>query len=134
VLTSLNGVTWVARDALPTARATIIAFGAGWCGPCHLAEPALLRVHNYFRAQGVRLVQIREEAPELARAFAVSEPAGIAVASDEHGAAASQFFVFSLPTFVLAGSDGRVSEVIVGVNRDFEAKLKAELTRLLARR
>ncbi len=122
---------WVSRGGGTKARATIVAFGASWCGPCRMAEPALMRVHDRFRVQGVHLVHMREDPRDVASAFASSEPAGTAVASDDRGEIASQLFVFSLPTFVIVDQQGRVSDIIAGYSADFEARLSTTLSTIL---
>ncbi len=131
---NLDKVEWVSRGGGPTPRATIVAFGASWCGPCRMAEPGLLRVHDRFRVQGVRLVHMREDPRDIASAFAATEPAGLAVASDDRGEMAAKFFVFSLPTFVVVDQNSRVSEIIAGFSPDFETRLSATLSTILPRR
>ena len=108
------------RIALESWRGhpVLLEFWASWCGPCRASVPVLNRVVAAHRDAGLIALGINTE-PNLspARILSAHRALGAVFPSIRDPAWALQeaYRVDSLPTLVLVGPDGIVTDVHVGV-------------------
>ena len=60
----LNEEGWQQILARQRGRVVLVNFWATWCEPCREEYPALVRLHNSYRAQGFSLVAVSMDEPE----------------------------------------------------------------------
>lgn len=108
-------------------RVVVLDFWASWCGPCRMMMPALNRLAERFRAQGLSVIGLTDEPVNIARA--VGTQMGIRYTLASNPTAMGSYGVQSLPTLVLVDRAGIVREVTVGY--ESPRALEAAITRLL---
>lgn len=96
-------------------RTVIINFWATWCAPCVQELPALLRLRERYRAQGLAVVgvNIQENAARI-RPFLEQLGLTFPVLRDHDGSARTAWGVTVFPTTFVIGPDGKVAFVVVG--------------------
>jgi len=60
----LNEEGWQQILARHRGRVVLVNFWATWCEPCREEYPALVRLHNTYRTQGLSLLAISMDEPE----------------------------------------------------------------------
>ncbi len=138
---------------------TVIEFTAHWCSPCKDSYPGLLRLHERFGPQGLRIVlatrlwgylgKEKNMSPErelaaVRRLFIEEDrlPFPIVIADAQAGAGqgeaadanAAAYFVQPIPHFVVIDRHGMVRRVDLGWEAGDEARLTEIVKRLLAER
>ena len=94
---------------------TVVAFWATWCPACRAEGPTLARLHARIAPHGDAVVGVSlDEAPlgsiaSAARGFGMTYPIAKGTRADT-----ARFEVELLPTIVVVGPDGRVSESFAG--------------------
>jgi len=63
-IANLNEQGWQQVRAQHRDRVLLVNFWATWCEPCREEFPALVRLHNTYRGQGLSLVAISMDEPE----------------------------------------------------------------------
>jgi thiol-disulfide isomerase/thioredoxin len=48
-----------------SGKVLMVNLWATWCGPCRLETPALVKLHKQFRSQGVEMVGLSTENPDI---------------------------------------------------------------------
>lgn len=48
-----------------SGKVLVLNLWATWCGPCRFETPALVELHKQFKAQGVEIVELSTENPEV---------------------------------------------------------------------
>ena len=97
-------------------KVVLIDFWATWCGPCRQSMPAVERLWQRFRADGLEVVSVNVEGErERARAFAAGfhPPLTFPLYVDD-GRAGSAFHVDAIPQLVLLDREGVIRLVHVG--------------------
>jgi thiol-disulfide isomerase/thioredoxin len=88
----------------------LIDFWASWCGPCRAQMPALVRLHQRFRARGLVVVGVNVDqngawaVPSFRRRLGIEYP----MVYDVGGEVSERYHVEGLPTLVLVDRDGTV--------------------------
>ena len=132
-LPRLDGTTWSLEEQ--RGHAVLLNFWATWCEPCREEMPALAGLAARERSRGLRVVAVDYREPhDAVRRFLDATPLAIEVACDRDGAAARAFDVHAFPSTVAIGADGRVRFVVMGECDWAEARSRAWLDELLARR
>lgn len=60
----LNEESWQQILARQRGRVVLVNFWATWCEPCREEYPALVRLHNTYRSQGLSLLAVSMDEPE----------------------------------------------------------------------
>lgn len=129
----LDGTRW----SLDQQRGDVllINFWASWCEPCRDEMPALVRLAERERANGLRVLAVNYREPaDTVRRFLAATPLALDIALDVDGSAAKAFDVHGFPGTVAIGRDGRVRFVTMGECDWTDARSRAWLEPLLARR
>jgi cytochrome c biogenesis protein CcmG, thiol:disulfide interchange protein DsbE len=115
---------------------------ATWCLPCVREMPALQRLHEELRPQGLRIVAVSVDAPRGALG-AFGQPGGdvvefrdrfgltFDVLHDPTGDIQSRFQVNGLPTTFLIDRDGLIRRKVLGAAEWDQPRLADEIRRIL---
>jgi len=63
-IVNIDEATWKQVKARQADRVLLVNFWATWCEPCREEFPALVRLHDTYRAKGLSLVAISMDEPE----------------------------------------------------------------------
>lgn len=129
-LMSLNGETIRLSDL--RGKGIILNFWASWCPPCQEEMPALQRVHQVYRAQGVEVIAVNVTSQDTlfnARNFVQAKGLTFPILFDEQGSVQSMYRINGLPTTFFIDREGKIQELIVGGPLS-EALLLAEAQKL----
>ena len=133
-LKGLDGKWFNLKDHLGS-EVIYIDFWATWCVPCRRELPHLQELFQEFREKGFLVISINTDPPAnrskikpFVRRYHLSFPTLL----DPDNRVLDQFNpTRELPYGVLIGSDGKVVRVFSGYRSGDEAKLRAEILRLL---
>ena len=97
-------------------KLVMINFWASWCTPCRIEMPQFEQIYAAKKGQGFALLAVNEDRErEKADAYLKSKPVSFPVLMDTDGVVSKQFGVKALPTTILVGQDGKVLQVVVGM-------------------
>lgn len=130
-LVQVSGTMPASVQAL-RGRVAVIEFWATWCGPCRLAAPALSSWQARYGPQGLDVVGITTDEPQLAADHARRTALGFASGADVDGATTKAYGVTSLPTLFVVDRGGVVRDVLIGYEPGQEARAEKLLQTLLA--
>jgi cytochrome c biogenesis protein CcmG/thiol:disulfide interchange protein DsbE len=103
-------------DVCRENKLVMINFWASWCTPCRMEMPQFERIYATKKGQGFTLLAVNEDRErEKADAYLKNKPVSFPVLIDNDGAISKQFGVKALPTTILVGQDGKVIQVVEGV-------------------
>ncbi|HYO41583.1 MAG TPA: TlpA disulfide reductase family protein [Candidatus Limnocylindrales bacterium] len=91
-------------------------FWATWCPPCQAETPVLRELDERYRDQGLAIVAIAVQETTVDDVAAYAERYGLAypIAFDASADVFDLYRVYALPTQVLIGPDGRITDVVNG--------------------
>lgn len=95
----------------------VINFWASWCPPCRSEMPAMQRVYEEFKDQGLVILSINAANQDrMADAIEFAEQYGLTfpIVFDTGGRTTNDYKVRSLPTTFFVDRRGRIQEIIVG--------------------
>jgi thiol-disulfide isomerase/thioredoxin len=116
-------------------RVVLLDFWATWCAPCLASLPALGSLAEKLAGQPFTLVSIsNDQNGARLREFLARHRPGWPQFWDGNGAAARQFGVTTLPTFVLLDAAGKTVSVMQGWGRSSAGRLSTEIGKALSRR
>jgi thiol-disulfide isomerase/thioredoxin len=131
-LPMLDGARMAIPDPKLTNAVIVLDFWATWSNPYRKALPALVKLTDTYKDQGVVFVAVNEqEQPERIREFLKKIGVSCRVALDEDGEVGNLYKLRGIPQTVLIGRDGTVQAVHVGPDADIETWLAKELAALL---
>lgn len=113
-------------------KVAVIEFWATWCGPCRLTAPTLASWRAKYGPQGLEVVGITTDEPQLAADHARKSGMGFAAAADVDATTTKAYGVTSLPTLFVVDRTGVVRDVVIGYEPGQEARTEKLLTTLLA--
>jgi thiol-disulfide isomerase/thioredoxin len=135
-----SGTSWLALDRYVGedpedggARLVVLSFFASWCGTCERELGFLERLHQTYRAQGLRVVAVCADADDpgvaLARKLVAKHRVTFPVLSDRASVLARRYLGDDapLPSVVLVGKDGVVLRIERGYARDASQFLLADV-------
>jgi thiol-disulfide isomerase/thioredoxin len=94
-------------------RVRLVDFWATWCAPCRKEIPMLNELHRTYGSEGLTILAISEENPEVVREFA--EEVGVEYANlIDRGDVSQRYEVLGLPTAFLIDREGRIVETYMG--------------------
>jgi peroxiredoxin len=95
----------------------ILNIWATWCPPCRAEMPALERVHNAYKDQGLVVLSVNatnQDTLSALDAFVTENHLSFLIALDERGVVQKLYAVRSLPSTFFIGRDGIIREVVIG--------------------
>ena len=87
--------------------------------------PQLNRAYAELREDGLEILALSDESPELLREYLAEKPVEFPVLLDTDGGVAQLYEVEALPTTVVLDSEGKVLFVHRGLQPGFERRLRA---------
>lgn len=130
-LTSTSGVLPPSMTSL-RGRVTILDFWASWCGPCKLVAPALSTLQDRYGAQGLTVVGISNDPPDVGARAAQGLGVRYATGVEKSGDASSAYGVRAIPTMFVIDKRGTVREVLIGFHPSHAEALEKLVQQLLA--
>jgi cytochrome c biogenesis protein CcmG/thiol:disulfide interchange protein DsbE len=113
-------------------RVVVMEFWASWCMPCRMTAPRLSAWQDRYGAQGLTVIGITMDAPEVALQASVEMGMDYAVLSDPDGATTREYKAFSLPTLFVIDRAGKIRTAMVGYSSAGFEKTEATLRGLLS--
>jgi cytochrome c biogenesis protein CcmG, thiol:disulfide interchange protein DsbE len=98
-------------------QVVVINFWASWCPPCQAEMPALERLYQAEKDQGLVVLGVNatfEDDPAEAAAFAAQKSLSFPVALDRSGEVNHQYQIRALPTTFVVDRRGVIRQVIIG--------------------
>jgi thiol-disulfide isomerase/thioredoxin len=113
-------------------QVVVLNYWATWCPPCRAEIPDINRLADTYRSQGVVVLELSDEEPELLQRFLAKYPMHGVVARFTSPEPASNLEAFAWrgrPTTLVLDRQGRIVRRIIGGRHyaDFEAAVKAAL-------
>lgn len=113
-------------------RVVVMEFWASWCVPCRMTAPKLSAWQSRYGAQGLTVIGITMDAPEVALQASVEMGIDYAVLSDTDGETTRAYKAFSLPTLFVIDRAGKIRLAVVGYSSAGLEKAESTLRGLLA--
>jgi peroxiredoxin len=110
-LSSLSGDK--VRLAASSGQVRLIDFWATWCAPCRDEIPMLNELHHTYREQGLTILAISDEKPEVIREFADEFAMDYTTLIDD-SEVSQNYGVQGLPMAFLVDRDGKIVDSIMG--------------------
>lgn len=111
-------------------RVVVLDFWATWCGPCAFVMPQLDALQREHDAQGLTVVGLSDEAPDVVRRHLSARPVGFTIASGA-GDTLQRYAVRGIPTMIVIDRVGKVRLVETGADL---TQVRATVRALLAER
>ena len=130
-LKSITGETYTLSDL--RGQAVVINLWATWCPPCRAEMPALQKMYEEYKAQGLVILAVNSTAQDTASAvapFAAEYGLTFPILLDDAGSVTNAYQVRSLPSSYFIDRKGIVREVIIGGPMS-EALLRTRIEDLL---
>ncbi len=130
-LTTLDGETVTLSNL--RGKVVLLNLWASWCPPCRAEMPAIERIWQEFREQGLVVLAVNSTSQDTttnAQAFVAENNLTFPIPLDIDGEVARLYRVNSLPTSFFIGADGIIHEVVIG-GPMAEALLRSRVEQLL---
>ena len=98
-------------------QAVLVNIWASWCAPCRAEMPAMQRVYEEYKDQGLVVLAVNstvQDTAASAKAFIAEFGLTFPILLDVDGAATGLYQVHALPSSFFIGRDGIIVEVVIG--------------------
>lgn len=124
--TALDGRK-VTLSAFRGKNPVVLNFYADFCGPCKEEYPHLKQIDEKFSEQGLRVVSVSlDEDRETASRIPNQNKVKFPVIFDPKGGIAEKYAVRAIPHTVIIGKDGKVQQIITGLDLELLDKAVAD--------
>jgi cytochrome c biogenesis protein CcmG, thiol:disulfide interchange protein DsbE len=125
-----------ARTSLAEQRGKVVIVNlwASWCGPCRAEMPAIQRLYDAQREEGLSVLAVHgtfQDSEASARAFADELGLSFPIVLDRDGEVSRRYRLRALPSTFIVDRRGTIREVIFGGPLS-EATLQSKVDALLA--
>lgn len=113
----------------------IINLWASWCTPCRAEMPAIQKVYEQYKDQGLVVLGVNatnQDNPQNAVQFVEDMGLTFPILFDMDGEVSQQYLLSALPTTFFVDGSGTIQEVVVG-GPMAEALLKIRVEQLISR-
>jgi cytochrome c biogenesis protein CcmG, thiol:disulfide interchange protein DsbE len=131
-LETLGGET--SSLAAQRGKVVIVNLWGSWCGPCRAEMPAIQRLYEREREQGLTVLAVHstvQDSEENARAFAQELGLTFPIVLDRDGAVSRTYRLRALPSTFIVDRKGKIRDIIYGGPLS-EATLQSKIDPLLA--
>ena len=116
LLESTEGTAYRLEDTVAGSRVVLINYWATWCPPCRIELPQLERLYSRYRDSGLQILAVDVgEDEETVREFLGRRSVSFPVLLDPERHVAVQYHVEAFPTTIVLDSEGRVIDVVEGL-------------------
>jgi len=112
-------------------KVAVLDFWASWCGPCRMVAPRLGALRDRYGAQGLAVVGVTTDEPEVAARSAERFKMKYPTVVDTSGETSRAYGITGLPTMVLVDRAGVVRDVFVGFDPTGDTRIKTAIKWLL---
>lgn len=102
-------VEYVSGPPVIENQPTLIDFWATWCGPCLETIPHVNALYSKYGGQGLQVIGISPEEPQVVKHFLENFQIDYAVAVDEETTYFTVLGIRGIPHLVLLNSDGTIA-------------------------
>ena len=98
-------------------KAVLVNLWASWCGPCRAEMPAMQRVYERYKDEGLEILAVNatnQDSASEALAFAQELGLTYPILFDLDGSVSARYALLALPSSFFILPDGRIQEVVVG--------------------
>ncbi len=95
-------------------KVVLLDFWATWCGPCRIDMPRIDALHREFHQEGLAVLGVNAESPEVARSYMEGNGHGFVSLADPGMKVARAYGVSAIPTVVVIGKDGKIVAYLQG--------------------
>lgn len=98
-------------------RPVLINFWASWCTPCQAEMPAMQKVYQDYKDEGLEILAINtiyQDDPQAVTSFVQEYGLSFPILLDTDATAAGQYQVRALPTSFFVDANGIIRDVVVG--------------------
>jgi peroxiredoxin len=130
-LETLDGATTSLAEQ--RGKVVIVNLWASWCGPCRAEMPAIQRLYDAQREEGLTVLALHgtfQDSEESARAFAQELGLSFPIVLDRDGEVSRRYLLRALPSTFIVDRKGIIREVIFGGPLS-EATLQSKVDALL---
>lgn len=114
-------------------QAVLINLWATWCPPCRAEMPAIQKVYDEYKNEGLVVLAINmttQDNPLEIQPFMLENNLNFPVLLDEEGYVSRAYHLLSLPSSYFINRDGVISEILIGGPMS-EALLRTRIEKIL---
>jgi len=89
-------------------KSVLLDFWATWCKPCQNALPVIEMLHRGLRENGLAVLTVDDEPPEISGSFLKRFGYTIPTLTDPNKETANLYHVFGIPTLILIDREGKI--------------------------
>ena len=102
-----------------TGKVVLLNFWATWCAPCRKEMPAMQRLWEGYRKQGLVIVAVAADRGDAEHVASFVDKLGLTypILLDPTGTVRNRYEVVGLPMSYLIGRDGKISGRVIGTTK-----------------